>query len=158
MEIGNKSSRDLKSYQETAKRFNIPVVEERFEFLRLLGNLFMLPHDAIKQYTEDNALGRVDLVLLKPYLMQRGDWGTFAITGLEGGGSTTVNDPEGEGSGGIMERFGSGRLGAMMRELEGLRIGTDDLKGLSLPTIPSMPAMPSIPTRAFGLSSNVTGS
>jgi hypothetical protein len=146
----------LKSYQEAAERFNVPVVDERFEFLRLLGNLFMLPHDAIKQYTEDNSLGRVDLGLLKPYLMQRGDWGTFSIAGIEGG-STVVGDSEVEGSGGIMERFGSGRLGAMVRELEGLKIGAEDLRGLSLPTMPSMPAMPSIPTRAFGLGATAAG-
>lgn len=144
-------AKDLKSYQEAAERFNVPVVDERFEFLRLLGNLFMLPHDAIKQYTEENSLGRVDLALLKPYLMQRGDWGTFSISGIEGGGSGTT-EAGAEGSGGLMEKFGSGRLGVMMRELEGLRIGTDDLRGLTLPsmpampTMPSMPAMPSIPT------------
>lgn len=114
----------------------------------------MLPHDAIKQYTEENSLGRVDFALLKPYLMQRGDWGTFSITGIDGGAGPGAVDPGAEGSGGLMERFGSGRLGVMMRELEGLRIGTDDLRGLSLPTmpaLPSMPAMPSMPTRAFGL-------
>jgi exocyst complex component 5 len=113
----------------------------------------MLPHDAIKQYTEDNALGRVNLSLLRPYLMQRSDWGTWSIPGLDGSSSavTTTNGEAGDGGGKFMERFGSGRLGAMMREFEGLRIGAEDLKLPSLPSMPAMPAMPSMPTRAFGI-------
>ncbi|CCA68145.1 related to exocyst complex 100 kDa component [Serendipita indica DSM 11827] len=142
-------ARDLRSYQEAAQRFNIPIVDERFEFLRLLGNLFMLPHDAIKQYTEDNALGGVDLGLLKPYLMQRSDWGSFSIAGMDGSSDPTpVEQDTGTG---LMERFGSGRLGTMMKELENLRIGTEDLKLPSLPTMPTMPSMPSMPSRPFGL-------
>lgn len=139
------------------------MVDERFEFLILLGKLFLLPYDAIKQYTEDNELGRVDLSLLKPYLMQRSDWGAFTITGLEGpstGPSDTV-DGGMDASGGLMERFGGGRLGAMMRDLESLKLG-EDIKGLSLPfkpsmptmpsmpSMPAMPAMPAIPTNRFG--------
>lgn len=149
------------------ERFNVPVVDERFEFLILLGKLFLLPYDAIKQYTEDNELGRVDLSLLKPYLMQRSDWGTFTISGLESSFNST--GPSGgadgaqDGSGGLMERFSAGRLGAMMRDLESLKIGTEDIKGLSLPfkagmpTMPTMPNMPTIPsmpsmsTRTFGM-------
>ena len=64
--------------------FGIPAIDERFDFVRLLGNLFFLPPDAIKAYIEDNALARVDLPLLRPYLMQRSDWGTFTLPGLDG--------------------------------------------------------------------------
>jgi hypothetical protein len=139
---------DLKSYQEAVSKFNIPVVDERFEFLILLGKLFLLPYDAIKQYTEDNELGRVDISLLKPYLMQRSDWGTFTISGLESSlnstGPSGAADGAQDASGGLMERFGGGRLGAMMRDLENLKI-EDNIKGLSLPFKPTMPTMPSIP-------------
>lgn len=154
-ESNDLTPRDLKSYQEAAERFNIPIVDERFDFLRLLGNLFMLPHEALKQYTEDNALSRVDFALLKPYLMQRSDWGTFTIHGIDSGDSAVRDRTSGEGgegsTGKLMERFGGGRLGAMMKDLESLRLGTDDLKGISLPSMPSMPVISSMSARPFGL-------
>ncbi|PVG00485.1 exocyst complex component Sec10 [Serendipita vermifera] len=143
-------TKDLKSYQEASQQFGIAVVDERFEFLRLLGNLFMLPHEAIKQYIDDNALGKVDLALLKPYLMQRGDWGSFSISGLEGGNEPT--SPSGqEGATRFMDKLGSGRLGAMMKELEALKLGADDLRNLSLPSLPTLPNLSNMQTRAFGM-------
>ncbi|KAG8758897.1 Exocyst complex component 5 [Serendipita sp. 396] len=137
-------TKDLKSYQEAAARFNIPVVDERFDFLRLLGNLFILPPDAIKQYTEDNALSGIDLSLLRPYLMQRSDWGTFSISGMESGGTVPDQmETTPETGTKFMERFGSGRLGAIMKDLEGR---AEDLRLPSLPTMPTMPTMPAMPT------------
>jgi len=136
-------------------KFGIPAIDERIDFVRLLGNLFLLPPDAIKAYIEDNALARVDLPLLRPYLMQRSDWGTFTLPGLDdiAGQSATI-EGENETADGILssggrvlkERLGTGRLAAMMRELESLKIGAEDFKGFSLPTIPSIPSMQTMQT------------
>lgn len=140
-------------------KFSIPAIDERFDFVRLLGNLFLLPPDAIKAYIEDNALARVDLPLLRPYLMQRSDWGTFTLPGLDGivgqsaavdGENETADGTLSSGSRGLKERLGTGRLGAMMRELESLKIGAEDLKGFSLPTMPSMPSMQTMGGRVLG--------
>jgi exocyst complex component 5 len=110
----------------------------------------MLPHEAIKQYIDDNALGNVDIALLKPYLMQRGDWGSFSISGLEGNHEPTSPSAQ-EGSGRFMDKLGSGRLGAMMKDLEALKLGADDLRNISLPSLPTLPTLPTMPTRAFGM-------
>ena len=154
-----KCNRDLKAYQDAMNAFGIPAIDERFDFVRLLGNLFFLPPDAIKAYIEDNALARVDLPLLRPYLMQRSDWGTFTLPGLDGvAGQSAGMEGENEAADGILssggrvlkERLGTGRLGAMMREFESLKIGADDFKGFSLPTMPSIPSMQTMSGRVRG--------
>lgn len=133
-------------------RFGIPAIDERFDFVRLLGNLFLLPPDAIKAYIEDNALARVDLSLLRPYLMQRSDWGTFTLPGLDDvAGQSEGENETADGiitSGGrvLKERLATGRLASMMRELESLKIGAEDFKGFSLPAMPSIPSMQTMQT------------
>jgi len=57
-------------YQYVMNKCGTPVIDERFDFVRPLGNLFLLrPPDAIKAYIEDNLLPRVALPLLSPYLI-----------------------------------------------------------------------------------------
>lgn len=136
-------------------RFGVPAIDERFDFVRLLGNLFLLPPDAIRAYIEDNALARVDLPLLRPYLMQRSDWGTFTLLGLDdGAGQATTIEGENDAADGILssgsrvlkERLATGRLASMMRDLESLKIGAEDFKGFSLPAMPSIPSMQTMQT------------
>jgi len=55
----------------------VPIVAERFEMLRQLGNLFLISPDTIKQYMAESHLARVDDRLLRPYLMQRADWSDY---------------------------------------------------------------------------------
>jgi hypothetical protein len=150
-----KHHRDLKAYQDVLNKFGIPAIDERFDFVRLLGNLFLLPPDSIKSYIKDNALARVDFPLLRPYLMQRSDWSAFGLPGLEAhvghsaameGESETADGIPSSAVKGLRERLGTGRLGAMMRELESLKIGAEDFKGFSLPTMPSMPSMQTVQT------------
>ncbi|KAG8809886.1 hypothetical protein FRC18_004346 [Serendipita sp. 400] len=76
--------------------------------------------------------------------MQRSDWGTFSISGMESGGTVPDQmETTPETGTKFMERFGSGRLGAIMKDLEGR---AEDLRLPSLPTMPTMPAMPAMPT------------
>lgn len=137
--------RDLKSYQDTISSFGIPSLHERFEFIRQLGNVFLVRPEILSSYITENYLGRIDAVLLKPYLAQRSDWGQF-----EKGFGDVTNGTEEESlvdGKGQKDRFGMGRLSTMMKDLEGMKLG----EGVSLPAIHSgLTSNFSIPTRAFG--------
>ena len=67
-------NRDLKSYKDIVASFNLPLLTERFEFLRQLGNVFLVRPDILKTYITENYLGRIDPALLRPYLSMRSDW------------------------------------------------------------------------------------
>lgn len=132
--------RDLKSYQDTISGFGIPALHERFEFIRQLGNVFLVRPEILKSYITEGYLGRIDASLLKPYIALRSDWGQFGklFDGTEGlpedgnGGTETR---------GLKDRFG--RLSVMMKDLEGIKLS----EGLAIPT--SFTGGFSIPTRAF---------
>ncbi|KAG6916713.1 hypothetical protein DXG01_005662 [Tephrocybe rancida] len=136
-EIGIAFHRDIKSYQDTIGTFGIPALHERFEFIRQLGNVFLVRPEILKSYITENYLGRIDATLLKPYLMLRSDWGQFG---------KLLNDTQGlpdegtEGRG-LKDRFG--RLSVMMKDLEGLKLSD------GIPRVPagfaggfSMPSRP----------------
>ncbi|KAF9006545.1 exocyst complex protein [Cyathus striatus] len=138
-------AKDIKSYQDIIGSFGISSLNERFEFIRQLGNVFLIQPDILKSYITENYLGRIDSSLLKPYLSLRSDWGQFekGFNDLEAGVEEVST-----GSG-FKERFG--RLSLMMKDLENLKV-----EGLSMgiPTIPtSFVGGFSIPTRHFGSSS-----
>jgi hypothetical protein len=125
----------LKSYQDVISSFGIPSLYERFEFIRQLGNVFLVRPEILSSYITENYLGRIDSTLLKPYLAQRSDWGQFEKgfndgTGIEGDGK------------GLKERFGMGKLSMMMKDLEGIKLG----EGMGV----TIPSGFSISTRAFG--------
>ncbi|KAF7355497.1 Exocyst complex component protein [Mycena sanguinolenta] len=123
-------AKDIKSYQDTIATFGIPALHERFEFIRQLGNIFLIQPETLKSYITENYLGRVDTNLLKPYIAQRSDWGQF---------EKGFNDAYGEESGtgkGLKDRFG--RLSMIMKEVEGLK-----LEGLKLSENITMPSIPS---------------
>ncbi|KZS97887.1 exocyst complex component Sec10 [Sistotremastrum niveocremeum HHB9708] len=105
-------AKDLKSYQDTISSFQIPSLSERFEFIRQLGNVFLLPPEALKTYINENYLARIDADLLRPYLQQRSDWSQF---------SKAFDGDENS----VMEKGGfvTTRLGAWMENLENLRLG-----------------------------------
>ncbi|KAL0570609.1 Exocyst complex component 5 [Marasmius crinis-equi] len=127
-------AKDIKMYQDTIASFGIPPLTERFEFIRQLGNVFLVRPEILKSYITENYLGRIDPTLLKPYLALRSDWGQFE-KGFDDG------EPE-EGSiaetKGLKDRFG--RLSVMMKDLEGLRPESfkfGDSITLGMPTLPS---------------------
>ena len=121
--------RDIKSYQDVITSFGIPSLHERFEFIRQLGQVFLVRPEILKSYITEGYLGRIDANLLRPYLAQRSDWGQ-AEKGF--------NDPaDGPVDGKAMrDRFGMGRLSMIMKDLEPLR------EQISMPSMPtSMPGM-----------------
>ncbi|KAF8812277.1 exocyst complex component Sec10 [Phlegmacium glaucopus] len=131
-------AKDLKSYQDTVSSFGIPALHERFEFIRQLGNVFLVRPEILKSYITENYLGRIDASLLKPYLALRSDWGQFE----KGFNDSEALPDESAGSGpGLKDRFA--RLSVMMRELENLKV-----EGISM----GMPSLPSSLTGTFSRS------
>ncbi|KAI6152210.1 exocyst complex component Sec10-like protein [Pisolithus tinctorius] len=114
-------AKDLKSYQDIIASFNIPPLVERFEFIRQLGNVFLVRPEILRSYITENYLGRIDSSLLKPYLAQRSDWVQFENQFNE---SSEADDGVADMSNkGLKDRFRMGRLSTMMKELESLKIG-----------------------------------
>ncbi|KAI6047487.1 exocyst complex component Sec10-like protein [Pisolithus marmoratus] len=114
-------AKDLKSYQDIIVSFNIPSLVERFEFIRQLGNVFLVRPEILRSYITENYLGRIDSSLLKPYLTQRSDWVQFESQFNEPSEADDgVTDMNGKG---LKDRFRMGRLSTMMKELESLKIG-----------------------------------
>ncbi|KAG1806615.1 exocyst complex component Sec10-like protein [Suillus plorans] len=114
-------AKDLKSYQDTVASFNIPALHERFEFIRQLGNVFLVRPEILKSYITENYLGRIDSALLKPYLAQRSDWGQFETRFNE---NVDVEDVATDSaSKGLKDRFKMAKLGTMVKDLEGLKLG-----------------------------------
>ena|ERR1700722_14801505 len=112
--------RDLKSYQDTITTFNIPALQERFEFIRQLGNVFLVRPEVLKSYITENHLGRIDSALLKPYLAQRSDWAQVEKVFNDAMG--IADDGVASEGRGLRDRLGMGRLSVMMKELDGLTL------------------------------------
>ena len=121
------SNRDLKSYQDTVISFNVPSLVERYEFIRQLGNVFLVRPEILRSYITENYLGRIDASLLKPYLAQRSDWVQYENRFNES--SETEDTVTDIATKGLKDRFQIARLSMMMRELEGLKIGEGILRG-----------------------------
>ncbi|KAI0772013.1 exocyst complex protein [Trametes elegans] len=120
-------AKDLKSYQDTIDTFSIPSLHERFEFIRQLGNVFLVKPDILKSYITEGYLGRIDANLLRPYLAQRSDWGQAekGFNDAADGGAASGADGQG-----VRDRFGMGRLSMIMKDLEPLR------EQISIPSMP----------------------
>ena len=112
--------------------FRIPSLSERFEFIRQLGNIFLIQPEILKSYITEGYLGRIDASLLRPYLCQRTDWVQFGSKFYEEDdtlGDLASPDSKDSGAGGkgstmgsLKERLGMGRLSMMVRDLESLRL------------------------------------
>jgi len=112
--------------------FRIPSLSERFEFIRQLGNVFLIQPEILKSYITEGYLGRIDASLLRPYLCQRTDWAQFGNKFYEEDdtlgelASSDSKDPGAGGKGGtvgnLKDRLGMGRLSMMVRDLESLRL------------------------------------
>lgn len=114
-------AKDLKSYQDTVLSFNVPSLPERYEFIRQLGNVFLVRPEILRSYITENYLGRIDSSLLKPYLAQRSDWVQFESHFNE---SSEMEDAVTDvATKGLIDRFKISRLSMMMKELEGLKLG-----------------------------------
>ncbi|KAF5363542.1 hypothetical protein D9756_000361 [Leucocoprinus leucothites] len=140
-------AKDIKSYQDTISTFGSLALDDRFEFIKQLGNVFLVRPEILKSYITENYLGRIDVSLLKPYLALRSDWGQF-----EKGFNDADEIPDTFGGSGIKDRFG--RLSVMMKDLEGLKV-TEGLGSLTMPAMPTISTnftgAFSIPGRSFGI-------
>ncbi|KAB5594612.1 Exocyst complex component sec10 [Ceratobasidium theobromae] len=115
-------AKDLKSYQDTISSYNIPALDERYEFLRQLGNVFLVPAQSLKSFVTESYLGRIDAQLLRPYLAQRSDWNETE-RGYDGEAPAETTEAS---SRGLKERLGvTGKLAAVVRELDNLRVGDE---------------------------------
>jgi len=118
-------AKDLKSYQDTIASFGMPVLDERFEFIRQLGNVFLVRPEVLKSYITEDTLGKIDSRLLRPYLAQRSDWGQFGYDSVAPGQPATESTDFGSANEGevkkLRERLGMGKLSNMMKELETLK-------------------------------------
>ena len=112
--------------------FKIPSLSERFEFIRQLGNVFLIQPEILKSYIAEGYLGRIDASLLRPYLCQRTDWVQFGSKFYEEDdtlGEISSPDSRDFAAGGkgnkaenLKDRFGMSRLSMMVRDLESLRL------------------------------------
>ena len=112
--------------------FRIPSLSERFEFIRQLGNVFLIQPEILKSYITEGYLGRIDASLLRPYLCQRTDWAQFGTKfyeeddTIDGLAPSDAKDSGtrgmGSAGGNLKDRLGVGRLSMMVRDLESLRL------------------------------------
>lgn len=66
--------RDLAKYQETVAIFKIPEVNERFELLRQLANIYVVLPENLKELTEEGVLVRLDPMVLHAFVALRADY------------------------------------------------------------------------------------
>ncbi|KAF5390612.1 hypothetical protein D9757_002614 [Collybiopsis confluens] len=140
-------AKDIRMYQDTVNSFGIASLSERFEFIRQLGQVFLLSPEILKSYITENYLGRIDPNLLKPYLAQRSDWGQF-----EKGFNDSEDLPADGAAAESRSRFG--RLSVMMKELESLKLeGLRISEGITV----GMPTLPSSFAGTFSIGSKQSG-
>lgn len=113
--------------------FSIPMLNDRFEMLRQLGNSFIVQPNVLKSYMTESHLGRIDARLLRPYLAQRSDYSTFsrslsledgtsdevvidksALSGFKGGAGSRLSAMSGVAGAGM------GKLKEMLKEFDTL--------------------------------------
>lgn len=85
--------------------FKLPGLDERFEMLRQLGNIFVVKPEILKSILSEGYLARLDPSVLYPYLEKRIDFKTAKLDRLLGitmddtaGGSSTDNSNQRETS------------------------------------------------------------
>ncbi|GAA5810506.1 hypothetical protein MFLAVUS_003928 [Mucor flavus] len=91
-------TKDIAKYQEAIRMFKLPGLDERFEMLRQLGNIFVVKPEILKSILSEGYLARLDPSVLYPYLEKRIDFKTAKLDRLLGitmddtaGGSSTDN-------------------------------------------------------------------
>ncbi|CAO3565912.1 unnamed protein product [Mortierella alpina] len=75
-------TKDIAKYQESVKGWNIPSLNERFEMLRQLGNVFLVKPEILPSVLSEGYLAKVDFKSLYPYLQMRVDFKTSKIDKL----------------------------------------------------------------------------
>ncbi|CAO1618629.1 unnamed protein product [Jaminaea pallidilutea] len=109
-------TKDLAMYQDAIATFQMPLLNDRFEMLRSLGNLFIVQPGALKGYMREGALGKIEERFLQTFLARRGDYskelkeisGSTADTGSTDEGMTSRNRAHSSSDSGVGGKAGSG--------------------------------------------------
>lgn len=117
-------------YQDTVSAFSIPPLNERFEMLRQLGNVFIVQPEILKSYLTESYLARIENRLLRPFVMQRSDYSDHTRKFW----NDIFGDEGEQGPMGPMTGVTS-RLGGLMRDFEGLG-SREERKDDRLPSLP----------------------
>lgn len=106
-------------YQDIIASFSIPVLSDRFDMLRQLGNIFIVQPTILRTYMNESHLARIDKPLLRPYLTQRADWGDYSrkfwdteVLGMDNT-DTQADGPTSKLFAGLMKEFDNFSLGDM---------------------------------------------
>ena len=124
----------MKLYQDTISTFSIPSLHERFEFLRQLGNVFLISADILTSYITEGYLGRISEELIIPYLEQRSDWSQASK--FFNSSSHGPTGDGGDGKGGF-KKLSINRLSTM--------INFEHIPPMNIPSLPAGMSMPSMP-------------
>ncbi|EST09944.1 Exocyst complex component Sec10-like protein [Kalmanozyma brasiliensis GHG001] len=124
-------TKDLAMYQDAIGTFGIPVLSDRFEMLRQLGNLFIVQASVLKSYMREGHLAKIDERLLRPYLLRRADYAK-EVRDLEDGPAPSTptaapSNPFGAGNDLFATAPGGGR--DLFGHLPGLISGTQGSPG-----------------------------
>ncbi|KAI8911500.1 exocyst complex component Sec10-like protein [Gorgonomyces haynaldii] len=65
---------DLSKYHEAIAHFNVETLNEEFDILKELGNLFIVKPENLKAVIREGHLARLEFEVLQPYLVLRPDW------------------------------------------------------------------------------------
>ncbi|GAA6011420.1 hypothetical protein JCM11491_002777 [Sporobolomyces phaffii] len=127
-------TKDLALYQDTISTFSLSALNDRFEMLRQLGNVFIVQPDILKSYLNESYLARIENRLLRPFVMMRSDYGDFgrrfwddvfgdtiatsapgvaASSAAMGGGGGTGGLSQGDAAGNGSIMMGFGKLGSL---------------------------------------------
>ncbi|KAG9289444.1 hypothetical protein G9A89_008005 [Geosiphon pyriformis] len=77
-------TKDMAKYQETIALFKITALDERFEMLRQLSNLFIVKPEILKSVLNEGYLAKIEVKYMHIYLQQRTDFKSAGIDQLIG--------------------------------------------------------------------------
>ncbi|GAA6029940.1 hypothetical protein JCM8097_009179 [Rhodosporidiobolus ruineniae] len=126
-------TKDLALYQDTMSSFGIPALNDRFEMLRQLGNVFIVQPDILKSYLNEAYLARIENRLLRPFIMMRSDYSDYSRRFWDdvfGPDEAPAPGTAGAGAAGL-GGAGAGSVGVGLGSLPGLGTVAGKLPSLS---------------------------
>lgn len=132
-------TKDLAMYQDAIATFGSPALNDRFEMLRSLGNLFIVQPSVLKGYMREGHLSKIDERLLHAFLLRRSDYAK-EVRDLDEGtptSSSLASQMDRTASGGGASRDGgkngTGTLSMMLSDLERFAAGQEVRKSMESP-------------------------
>ncbi|KAL1927727.1 hypothetical protein VTP01DRAFT_3548 [Rhizomucor pusillus] len=77
-------TKDISKYEEAIQAFKIPALNDMFEMLRQLGNIFLVKPEILRSILSEGYLARLDSNMLLPYLEKRVDFRTARLDRMLG--------------------------------------------------------------------------